>query len=237
MPSPASPLGANRLLRAIPQNDLDRLSPRLERQQTGLKDVLFQPNMPIEGVYFPLSGVVSIITVVDNDRGIELATVGREGMVGVPLFLGARYTSTHEISQVHIPGELIHMSLDTFNEESRPGGPLYDIVRRYTQAFISQISRHVACNRLHSVEQRFSRWLLWTHDRVSGDDFPMTHEFLSQMLGVRRHSVTAAAGRLQSAGVIRYRRGRMSIVDRDGLEGTCCECYRIIRKEFDRLIG
>ncbi|HET7486548.1 MAG TPA: Crp/Fnr family transcriptional regulator [Acidimicrobiales bacterium] len=228
---------ANRLLAALPAADRARLSPHLEPEQVELKQLLYEPGKHIDCVYFPRTAVVSVLTTMDDGSGVEIATIGNEGMVGVPLFLGTTFMPVREFSQAQVPGEVIRMDADTFQEETAAGGALHHIVQRYVQAFFSQVSQQVACNGLHSIEERCSRWLLLTHDRVGSDEFPLTQEFLSQMLGVRRASVTVAAGMLQSAGFIRYRRGRMTVIDREGLEGSSCECYGIIRGEFDRLLG
>lgn len=228
---------ANGLLAALPRKDLVRLRPHLHVEPVVLKQLLFDQGKHIDNVYFPTSAVVSILTTMDDGSGVEIATVGSEGMVGVPLFLGTASMPVREFSQAQVPGEVVRMGADVFLEEVDRSGALRGVVQRYVQAFFSQISQQVACNALHSVEKRCSRWLLLTHDRVGTDEFPITQEFLSQMLGVRRASVTVAAGILQSAGYVRYRGGRMRVIDREGLEGSSCECYRIIRAEFDRLLG
>jgi len=225
------------LLAALPRADLARLEPRLHVERAGLKQLLFDEGKRIDNVYFPTSAVVSILTTMDDGSGVEIATVGNEGMVGVPLFLGAATMPVREFSQVQVPGEVVRMAAEDFVAEIGEGRPLRDVVQRYVQAFFCQISQQVACNALHSVEKRCSRWLLLTHDRVGTDEFPITQEFLSQMLGVRRASVTIAAGILQRAGFVRYRGGRMTVIDRECLERSSCECYAIIRAEFDRLLG
>lgn len=227
----------NRLLDALPVSDRHRLGGRLDVDQAEMRQSLFAPGQPIENVYFPTRAVVSILTAMDDGTGVEIATIGNEGMVGVPLFLGASVMPAREYSQVQVPGELLRMGAGAFLEEIEAGGALRSVIQRYVQGFFSQISQQVACNGLHSVEERCSRWLLLTHDRVGSDEFPLTQEFLSQMLGVRRASVTVAAGILQRAGFIRYRRGKMTVIDREGLEGSSCECYGIIKAEFDRLFG
>jgi CRP-like cAMP-binding protein len=166
---------------------------------------------------------------------VEVGTIGNEGMVGTPVLLGADLSPTRAFAQV--PGEALRMRTVLFKEEMQNGGPLPDLVRRYTQAMVNQISQSVACNHLHSVGQRMCRWLLMTHDWVGADEFPLTHEFLAQMLGVRRPSVSVVAGILQKAGLIRYHRGRITVLDRKGLEAASCECYEVVRKESDRLLG
>lgn len=227
----------NRLLAALPAVDRERLGPFLESQNVDLKQVIFAPGKRIDGVYFPGAAVVSILTTMDDGTNVEIATVGSEGMVGVPLFLGSTVMPRREFSQAQVPGDVVRMDAGTFQDERAAGGALHDIVQRYVLAYFSQTSQQVACNNLHSVEQRCSRWLLLTHDRVGSDEFPLTQEFLAEMLGVRRASVTVVAGILQEAGFIRFRQGRMTVVDREGLERLSCECYRITRAEFDRILG
>ncbi len=165
----------------------------------------------------------------------EVGTIGNEGMVGLPVFLGADQTPTEAFCQVE--GEALRMRTDMFREEVKNGGGLVSILHRYTQALFTQIAQSAACNRLHSIEQRCARWLLLTQDRVEPDEFSLTHEFMGQMLGVRRATVTEVAGTLQKAGLITYNRGKITVLDRKGLEGASCECYQIIRQDYDRLLA
>ena len=227
----------NRLLDALPRSDQSRLRRHLERQSGELKELLLARGQEIEAVYFPVDAVVSVLTSMEYTSGVEIATIGNEGMVGSPLFLGSTRMPAREFAQVQVPGTVLRLDAEVLRREVEGRGPLRDLVQRYVQALFSQISQQVACNGLHSVEERCSRWLLSTHDRVRVDAFPMTHDFLSQMLGVRRASVTLAAGALQQAGLIRYGRGQVTIRDREGLEEAACECYQVIREEFDRLLG
>ena len=199
--------------------------------------MLYERGATITTVFFPVSAVVSLLTTMQDGMGVEIATIGNEGMVGHPLFLGSESIPARELAQVQVPGDLLSLDASTFEAEITPNGPLREVVQRYVQALFSQISQQVACNGLHSVEERCCRWLLLTHDRVDIDEFPLTQEFLAQMLGVRRASVTLAAGTLQNAGFIEYRRGRLRIIDREGLESASCECYQVIADEFDRLLG
>jgi len=178
--------------------------------------------------------VFSLVIRMRDGGTVEVGTIGNEGFVGAPVFLGADKSPTTAFCQV--PGDALRMA-DDFRKEVRRGGPFHDLVRRSTQAMVNQISQTVACNHLHSVQERMCRWLLMTHDRAGGDEFFLTQEFLAQMLGVRRPSVTVVAGILQHAGLIRYRRGRMAVLDRKGLEEGACECYGVVRREFDRLLG
>jgi CRP-like cAMP-binding protein len=225
----------NRLLAALPRQDYERLLPSLEIVTSGIKEVVYEPNGPIAYVYFPINSIFSLLTIMADGAALEYATVGNEGMVGLPIFLGAETMPSRAFSQV--PGDAMRMKAEVFREAANTVGPLHDVLLRYTQALVNQIAQTAACNRLHSIEQRCSRWLLMTHDRVAGDQFVLTQEFLGLMLGVRRQGVNAAAGLLQKAGLIRYRRGQITVLDRQGLEAASCECYRVIRREFDRLLG
>ena len=227
--------GENRLLVALTSDDYDRLLPHLEKVSLSLRDILYEANGPIPHVFFPLYGVVSLVIIMEGGFTLEVGTIGNEGMVGTPVFLGSGSSPTRAISQV--PGEALRMETTVFQEEMRRGGPLYGLVQRYTQAMINQISQSTVCNHRHSVAKRMCRWLLMSHDRVGTDEFPLTHEFLAQMLGVRRPTVTAAAGILQKAGLISYHRGRLTVLDRKGLEAASCECYEVVAKELDRLLG
>jgi CRP-like cAMP-binding protein len=209
----------------------------LEPQHWELKQILYEPGARIDALYFPVDAVVSVLTTLSDGAGVEIATIGNEGMVGSPLVLGSNTMPAREFCQVQVPGQLLRMDREAFADVHSEHDPFREILQLYIQALFSQISQQVACNALHSIEERCSRWLLLTHDRVHSDSFPLTQEFLSQMLGVRRASVTLAAGALQTAGLIRYRRGQMVIQDREGLENASCECYAVLRNEYDRLFG
>jgi CRP-like cAMP-binding protein len=225
------------LLDALGTEDRRRIAAVVSAERGELKQMLYGPGAAIESLYFPVDAVVSILTTLSDGAGVEIATVGNEGMIGSPVVLGSNAMPAREFCQVQVPGQLWRMDRSSFAEVLAVDDPFRDVVQRYVQALFSQIAQQVACNALHSVEERCCRWLLLTHDRVRADSFPLTQEFLAQMLGVRRASVTLAAGALQNAGLIRYRRGEMTIVDRDGLEDASCECYRALRDEFDRLLG
>jgi len=227
----------NRLLDALPLPDRRRIAALLEREKGGHKQILYPPGGRIEALYFPVGAVASILTTLSDGAGVEIATVGNEGMLGSPVVLGSDAMPAREFCQVQVPGEMLRMDRASFAEVLTRDGPFRDVIQHYVQALFTQIAQQVACNALHSVEERCCRWLLLTHDRVQKDSFPITHEFLAQMLGVRRASVTLAAGALQAAGLISYRRGEMVIVDREGLEDVSCECYQVLRDEFDRLLG
>jgi CRP-like cAMP-binding protein len=198
---------------------------------------LLAPGRQIRSVYFPVTAVVSLLTTMNDGDAVEIATVGSEGMVGVPVFLGAKSLGINDVVQVQVPGTVLKMPAKVFLDEARNGKAFKVVVQRYIQAHMRQVSQQVACNGLHSVQERCARWILLTHDRVGEDEFPLTQEFLAQMLGVRRASVTVAAGSLQGASLVRFWRGRVTIVDRAGLEAASCECYKITAKEFDRLLG
>lgn len=225
----------NRLLTSLPKEEYKRLQPYLEPVSLEVKQELYQPNVPIEFVYFPLSGMYSLLSQTSEGDLIEVATVGNEGMVGLPVFLGGRQIPG--IAMVQISGDALRMRAEDLCTQVTPGTSLYEMLHRYTQALFNLISQSALCNRVHSIEQRCCRWLLLTHDRVGTDIFPLTHEFLSQMLGVRRAGVSEVAAKLQNAGFIAYKYGKITILDRFGLEATSCECYELIKLEFQRLIG
>jgi CRP-like cAMP-binding protein len=226
--------GENRLLVALPKVDHDRLLPHLEMVSLPLRTVLYEANGPIAHVFFPVDGVVSLV-IMDGKFTIEVGIIGNEGLVGSPVFLGSDRSPTKAIAQV--PGAALRLEAKVFQKEMRRGGALHGLVQRYTQTMINQISQSIVCNRRHSVEKRMCRWLLMSHDRVGADEFPLTHEFLAQMLGVRRPTVTAVAGTLQKAGPISYHRGNITVLDRKGLEAASCECYQVVARELGRLLG
>lgn len=230
-------LGRNRLLAMVPARERERLAGEFELVSLDLKATLYEEDEPIEHVYFPLDGVMSLVSKMEDGRGVEVATVGNEGMVGLPVFLQAALTSSH-MAFAQVPGQALRMPAGRFSEfvAGVDNGGLNFALNRYTQALMSMIARAVACNALHSVQQRACRWLLTTHDRVGGDEFILTQEFLSQMLGVTRASVNEVARLLQDAGAIDYTRARVTILDRAELETRSCECYAVIQVEFDRLL-
>lgn len=225
----------NRILAALPPHELDRILPALEPVELQLKQVVIDPNRPIEHVYFVEEGVISMLGVMEDGRAVETATIGNEGMAGLPVFLGTDRMAAQAFVQVS--GRGFRMEADALREELARGGALPELLGRYTQAIITLLSQNSACNRVHTAEQRCARWLLLTADRAGRDTVDLTHLFLSQMLGVRRATVTEIAGALQDRGLIDYSRGRITIVDRPRLEAASCECYRVILSEFDRLLG
>ena len=224
----------NKLLSALPTQEYERLLPYMETVSLNFQQIIYAPNQSINYVYFPNSGIISLVNITEDGRTIEAAMVGNEGMAGIPVFLGADRMPGQAISQV--VGNALRMKADVFKYEVTPDTSLYNLLLRYTQALLNQISQSVACNCLHSVERRCCRWLLMCHDRVRSDQFTLTQELLSQMLGVRRASVSEVAVTLQKEGLIRYNRGKITIRDRLGLEATACECYRVVKEEFERLL-
>jgi CRP-like cAMP-binding protein len=230
----AAPHG-NRLLARLPPEEYLRLLPHLQLVSLALKHVLYEARSPIDYAYFPNRGVVSALAVMEDGRAIEVATIGDEGMVGLPVLVGAKTTANRMVVQV--PGEALRMGEDVLREEVSRDSPLRRLLVLYHTAFLAQVSQAVACNGLHSVHQRCCRWLLMTQDRAHADVFPMTHEFLAEMLGVRRSTVSEVLQPFQEEGLIRYSRGKCTILDREGLKAGTCECYRVIAKEFERLFG
>jgi len=224
----------NRILRTLPTADYERLSLGLERVCLEPSQVLYEPDVPIEFVYFIENGVASVVGVMADGSAVETATIGYEGMVGLPLFHGVDRTAAQCFCQV--PGEALRMTAANFQAEVRRNEVLAVTLGRYTQALFTQVAQSSACNRVHAMRARCARWLLQTHDRVMSDTFCLTQRFLAQMLGVRRATVTEAAGSLQSAGLIEYKMGTIRVLDRQGLESAACECYFIISRELERLL-
>ncbi len=220
----------NRLLGAMVTAERDRVVAIAKYIDLEVKTVLFEPGEPVENVYFPLDGVVSLVTALEDGSIVEVATIGNEGVVGVPLIAGGTL-AVRAICQVRGAGLMI--SAGAFLAELSRNGSLREVYDRYVPALFGQIAQAAACNRLHTNEERLSRWLLMSHDRVGADEFSITHEFLGQMLGSRRATVTLSAGLLQAAGLIRYHRGRLTILDRAALEEVACECYAAIKTELD----
>ena len=234
-PAVATPRSANHILAALPADEFVVLRPHLATVDLKARQRLTEPNQPIAAVYFPLDAVVSVAAVGDDDSGVEVGSVGCEGMAGVALLFGSDRTTSRVA--VQIAGRAERMDAAVLQREAARLDQFRRVLHLYTLGFFAQISQSTACNRLHPAERRLARWLLICRDRVGRDEVPITHETLALMLGVRRATVTEAAGSLQRAGLIRYRRGVISIVDRKRLEAASCECYRIVREEFDRLLG
>ncbi|HYE30096.1 MAG TPA: Crp/Fnr family transcriptional regulator [Methylomirabilota bacterium] len=224
----------NSLLKRLPEEERRGLLQQMEPVELKFKHVLYETDGPIDYIYFVESGVISLLTRVDEKILIEIATVGREGFGGLQSFLGARRSPG--IAVVQVPGEGFRWSAEEFRKALETHPKLVQTLNKYTQALISQISINSACNRAHLIDQRAARWLLLTRDRVDSDSYPLTHEFLSQMLGVRRASVTLAVANLKRQGAIEYRRGIITVVSREKLEAAACDCYRMIRSEYERLL-
>jgi CRP-like cAMP-binding protein len=225
--------GDNLLLRLLSPVERRTVESEMEDVELKMREILFQGNAAIDSVYFPLSGVMSLV-LGGAEKPVEVGTIGNEGMVGTPVFLGAAMSPTQSFAQV--PGRALRVSAKDFRALVERMPRFQRVIARYTQALINQISQTVACNLLHSVEQRMCRWLLITHDRVGSDEFPMTQEFLAQMLGVRRASVSVVAAMLQRDGLISYLHGRIRVLDRAALERASCICYVLVRNEYARLL-
>ena len=225
---------SNLLLDALPPQDSARVRRRLEPVPLPLGFTIYEANAPISHVYFPCSGVVSMVSTMPEGT-VEVGTVGWEGMAGIPVVLHADSMPTHAFVQV--PGHGLRMSSDDLRATMREWPSLERLLARYALALFDQAAQSAACNRLHSLEERCARWLLMTHDRVRDDVLPLKQTFLAQMLGVHRPAVTVAAGTLQRAGMISYTRGKVRVLDRTALEDASCGCYRITRQSFERLRG
>jgi CRP-like cAMP-binding protein len=225
----------NHLLAALPADEMEALRPDLKTVPLAFKQALYEAERPVRQVYFPHRGVVSLVTEMEDGSSIEVATVGPEGIVGLPVFLGD--TTIAGRAFVQVPGEGARMETEAFRRALGRSPKLHQLLSRYTLALLNLLAQNSACNRSHSVEERLARWLLLTEDRVHEPTFPMTQEFMSQMLGVSRPTVSKTASILQKAGFITYVRGQITVTDRPGLEAASCECYRVIRKHFERLVG
>jgi CRP-like cAMP-binding protein len=225
----------NRLLAALPAVEFDRLASCLEPVPMRLGDMLYEPGGQLQHAYFPTTAVVSLHYVIESGASAEVAGVGCEGVVGISLFMGGNTTPSSAV--VQIAGHAYRLKASVLQQEFRYGGLMQRRLLRYTQALIVQMTQTAVCNRHHSVEQQLCRWLLSTLDRVPMHELIVTQEQIAGALGVRRESVTEAAGSLQSAGVIRYRRGHIAVLQRTGLEARTCECYAVLRTEMHRLLS
>jgi CRP-like cAMP-binding protein len=234
MPSPSlRDAQTNLILASLPKSSLQAIIPDLRKRPLKLRQVLQPQGETLEEVVFPLAGVASMVSLGNGGNSVEVATIGCEGMVGLPLFLGGAKTAVEVFIQV--PGEGLHLSAGAFRRHLDREPSLTRTLLLYTQALLTQVAQCSACNVYHTVESRCARWLLQTHDRVAGDEFPLTQDFLALMLGVRRAGVSETARHLQDLGLIRYHRGVITIVNRKGLEAAACDCYPLIKGEFDRL--
>jgi len=226
---------ANRLLALLPAKDYGRLRPHLERVALDYRQSLYKASKAVGFVYFIETGVGSLVNTMANGDASEVGTVGNEGVVGLPLLLGDDRAPTSVYIQV--PGVGLRMDAALFKKEFARSASMRVVMLHYAHAFFNQVAQSAACNQFHSLEQRCCRWLLMTHDRMQADEFLLTQEFLAMMLGVQRTGVSVAASALQRAGLIRYKRGNVTILDRRGLEKRSCECYGVSKREFDRLLG
>jgi CRP-like cAMP-binding protein len=232
MPSLSAPK-VNQLLNALPDAELQRWLPRLERVQMPLGEVLYESGSALSHVYFPTTAIVSLLYVMENGASAEIAVVGREGIVGISLFMGGETTPSRAV--VQSAGWGYRLAAGAI-KEAFTRAPVLQLLLRYTQALITQMAQTAVCNRHHSVDQQLCRWLLLSLDCVRGLELTMTQELISNMLGVRREGVTESARKLQKAGLIHYARGRIQVLDRPGLERRACECYAVVKKEYDRLL-
>jgi CRP-like cAMP-binding protein len=225
----------NRLLAALPPSDYERLLPRLELVQMKLAHALYESGGAQKHVYFPLEGIVSMLYVTKSGASAELAVVGNEGMIGVSLFMGGDTTPNRAVVQSTCAA--LRLSASRLKDEFHRGGPTQVVLLKYTQALITQISQTAVCNLHHSVDQQLCRWLLLSLDRLPANELQMTQELIASMLGVRRQGVTEAAGALETSGLIRYKRGLITVLDRPKLEARACECYGVVKREYDRLLS
>jgi CRP-like cAMP-binding protein len=224
----------NHLLAALPAAEFERLSARLELVPMRLGDAIYEPGRQLEHAYFPVTAIVSLLYVTRSGASSEIAGVGPEGIVGMPLFLGGNTTPSSAV--VRTAGHAFRLERRLLAAEFIRAGAVQFLLLRYTQALITQMCQTAACNRHHTVEQQLSRWLLWTVDRVPSQGMSMTQDLVASLLGVRRESITEAAGRLQHGGFIRYRRGHIDVLDRIGLQSRACECYAVVKTEMNRLL-
>jgi CRP-like cAMP-binding protein len=233
-PADMDPL-ENHLLAALSPQEFARLLPKMQTVSLSLGQIIYESGEQMEYVYFPTTAIISLLYIMENGATAEIGVVGNDGVVGIALFMGGDTTPNRAV--VQSAGGAFKMKATALKEEFILAGRFHNLLLRYTQALITQISQTAVCNRLHTVDQQLCRWLLLSHDRLPSDRLIMTHDLIANMLGVRREGVTHAAKRLQEAGYISYVRGDMTILDRKGLEGKACECYHVVKNEYDRLFG
>jgi CRP-like cAMP-binding protein len=224
----------NHLLAALPPDVMQRVAPHLEHMALKLGEVLYEPGISMRHVIFPTTAIISLLYVMENGASAEIAIVGNEGMLGVSRFMGGESTPSRAVVQsagygYRLKSQMLKSEFDHF-------GPFMHLMLRYTQALITQMSQTAVCNRHHSVDQQLCRWLLLSLDRLQSNELTMTQELIANMLGVRREGVTEAAGKLQKLGLVQYRRGKITVLDRPGLLARSCECYAVVKQEFDRLL-
>ena len=224
----------NRLLASLPDEDWLRLEPHLKPVQMALGSAVYESGATLDHVYFPTTAIVSLLYVLADGASAEIAVVGFEGLVGVALFMGGETTPSRAV--VQSAGWAYRLRGQLMKDEFTRGGEMQHLMLRYTQALLTQMAQTAVCNRHHSIDQQLCRWLLLSLDRLASSELTMTQELIANMLGVRREGVTEAAGKLQAAGLIHYHRGRISVIDRAGIEARCCECYAVVKRESDRLL-
>ncbi|MDT7687749.1 MAG: hypothetical protein QOE46_508 [Acidobacteriota bacterium] len=225
----------NHLLAALPPEEFERILPHLAPVSFSLGEVVYESGGQMEHIYFPTTVIISLLYLMENGSSAEMGVAGNEGVVGVALFMGGNTMPNRAI--VQSAGGAVRMKATVLQEEFRRGDAFQRLLLRYTQALLTQMSQTAVCNRLHAIDQQLCRWLLLSHDRLESDDLVMTQELIANMLGVRREGVTTAAGQLQEQGLISYVRGRIRILDRRGLEAAVCECYKVVKDEYDRLLN
>ncbi len=231
----SSPRCGNRILDALPLLECERLRPQLKLVKMPLGMVLYESGATLQHIYFPTTSIVSLLYVMEDGASSEIAVVGNEGIIGVSLFMGGESTPSRAL--VQSAGQAYRLSSSHLKLEFKRHGELLHVLLRYTQALITQMAQTAVCNRHHSLDQQLCRWLLLSLDRLTSNELKVTQEIISQMLGVRREGVTEAAGKLQEWGVIRYSRGKITVLDRPHLERLSCECYAVVKRESERLMG
>jgi CRP-like cAMP-binding protein len=225
----------NHLIAALPEDEFIRLKPNLEPVSLALGEVIYESGEQLDYLYFPTTAIISLLYIMENGSTAEIGMAGNDGLVGIALYMGGSTTPSRAV--VQSAGNAFRMPSKALKDEFSRGGVFQKILLRYTQSLMTQISQTAVCNRLHSVEQQLCRWLLINHDLLQTNKLIMTHDLIANMLGVRREGVSIAAGHLQKEGLIKYVRGTITMLDRDALERAACECYRVVKDEYDRLLG
>lgn len=225
----------NHLIAALPEDEFTRINPSLEPVSLSLGEVIYESGEQLEYIFFPTTAIISLLYIMENGSTAEIGMSGNDGLVGIALYMGGSTTPSRAV--VQSAGNAFRMPSKALKEEFTRGGVFQKVLLRYTQSLMTQISQTAVCNRLHTVEQQLCRWLLINHDLLRTNKLIMTHDLIANMLGVRREGVSIAAGRLQEKGLIKYVRGTITMLDREALELAACECYRVVRDEYDRLLG
>jgi CRP-like cAMP-binding protein len=235
MPEHTDNIRMNHLLAAVPAEELARLEPDLKAVSLDLGEVIYESGEQLEFIYFPTTAIISLLYIMENGSTAEIGMAGNDGLVGIALFMGGSTTPSRAV--VQSAGNAFRLRSRALQSAFGLGGVFQKILLRYTQSLMTQISQTAVCNRLHEVEKQLCRWLLINHDLLQTNELVMTHDLIANMLGVRREGVSIAAGHLQKKGFIKYVRGTITILDRPGLEAAACECYRVVKEEYDRLLG